>query len=183
MNIIDLLFILLFIVSIAVGFFQGMIRLSVILVGFYLSLVLASLYFTSFGRVFMRYFGAERFVAEYVAFAILLLVGFGILAAAGLYTFRYAQLPGSLQYIDRIIGLALGLVLGALFIGIFATLLWNMMIVRGGQNIELPIMQGLGAQIMRSFLIRYYSDQLLPLVYGFLDPILPNEAVIIFQVQ
>lgn len=183
MNIMDILFILLFFSMLAVGFFQGMVRLLVIVVAFYLAMVLASLYYPSLGEFFVRSFGAERFVGQYVAFTLVLFFASLLLTMAGLYTFRYFRMPGGLEYLDRIVGAILGLVFGALLIGILATLLWNLMIIRGGRTIDLPLMRSLGSAIANSFVLRYFADTVLPLAYGALDPILPEGADLLFQVQ
>ncbi len=183
MNIMDVLFILLFFGMLAVGFFQGMVRLLVIIVAFYLAMVLASLYYPSLGEFFVRRLDAERFVGQYVAFALVLFFATLLLTLAGLYTFRYFRMPGGLEYLDRIVGALLGMIFGALLIGITATLLWNLMIVRGGRNIDLPLMRGLGNAIANSFVLRYFANVVLPLVYSVLDPILPEGADLLFQVQ
>lgn len=183
MNFIDILLILLFFGSLALGFFQGMIRIIVLILAFYLSLVLASLYYPTLGQWFVRQLDTERYVGEYVAFALVLFFSTVLLSLAGLYTFRYAQLPGSLQYLDRIVGTVLGMVLGALIVGILATLLWNLMIVRGGQTIDLPLMRWLGSTIARSTILPYFANFLLPQTYRFLDPILPQGANLIFAIQ
>jgi uncharacterized membrane protein required for colicin V production len=183
MNFIDALCILLFITSIAVGFFQGMIRLFVLLVALYLSLVLASLYYTAVGEWLVRSFGTQRYVGQYVGFTLVLFIGFLLLAAAGVYTFRYARLPGGLEYLDRIGGVVLGMALGVFFIGTFAAVLYNLMIVRGGSTIDFPLMRSLGSAVGSSFLVRYFSTELLPLVYAILDPVLPDGARLIFLAQ
>ncbi len=183
MNLIDILMILLFIGALAIGFFQGMIRIVVIILAFYLSLVLASLYYPSLGEWLVARLGTQRYVAQYVGFTLVLFVATLLLTAAGIYTFRYAQLPGQLQYLDRIIGTVLGMVLGALIIGILATLLYNLMIVRGGRNIDFPIMRSLGNAVASSSILQYFSRELLPLTYGMLDPVLPEGAALIFAVQ
>jgi uncharacterized membrane protein required for colicin V production len=183
MNIMDILFILLFFTMLAVGFFQGMVRLLVIIVAFYLAMVLASLYYPSLGEFFVRRLGAERFVGQYVAFALVLFFASLLLTLAGLYTFRYFRMPGGLDYLDRIGGAVLGLVFGALLIGILASLLYNLMIIRGGRNIDLPLMRSLGNAIANSFVLRYFADIVLPLAYGALDPVLPEGADLLFQVQ
>jgi membrane protein required for colicin V production len=182
-NFIDIVFILLFIISLAVGFFQGMIRLTVLLIALYLSLVLASLYYTAMGEWLVRNFGAQRYVGQYLGFAITFFFGFLLLAAAGVYTFRYARLPGGLEYIDRVGGVVLGMFLGAFFIGTFAALLFNLMIARGGSTIDFPLMRILGSAVAGSTMLRYFSTSLLPLVYSILGPVLPAGARLIFEVQ
>lgn len=183
MNLIDVLFLLLFIVSLAVGFFQGMIRLFVLLVALYLSMVLASLYYTAVGQWLMQNFGSQRFVSYYVGFVLVFFFGFLLLAAAGIYTFRYAQLPGGLKYLDHIGGVILGMLLGVFFIGTFAAVLYNLMIVRDGRLIDFPLMRILGDAVETSFLLHFFASDLLTLVYGILDPVLPDGARLIFMAQ
>ena len=182
MNFVDLFFLLLFVGALAIGFFQGMVRLGVLIIALYLSVVLASLYFPTLANVFVTRFGSPRFVGEYVGFTIILLIGFATLAAPGIYTFRYVELPGSLRFLDYTIGLVFGLLLGSVLIGIFASLLWNLMIVRGARTIDFPLMGWLGDQVVTSFLPRYFSTEILPAIYRFLDPILPAGADILFRI-
>jgi membrane protein required for colicin V production len=183
MNLMDIVFILLFFGMLAAGFFQGMVRILVLIVAFYLALVLASLYYPTLGEILVRSFGTQRFVGQYVAFALVLLVGFLLLALAGLYTFRYFRMPGGLEYLDRIGGTVFGLVFGSMLIGIFAALLYNLMIVRGGRDIGLPLMQMLGNSVGSSFVISYFANSVLPLIYTLLDPILPAGADLLFRVN
>ncbi|HMQ32233.1 MAG TPA: CvpA family protein [Chloroflexaceae bacterium] len=183
MNFIDLLFLLLFFGMLAAGFFQGMIRLLVMIVALYLAVVLASLYYAPLGEFFVRNFSTQRFVGQYIAFFLVMFISFVLLTLAGLYTFRYAKLPGGLEYLDRIIGAVLGMLLGVLLIGIFGGLLYNLMILRGGRNIELPLFAALGNSVARSTLIGYFSNVLLPLAYDYVDPILPEGADLLFRVQ
>jgi membrane protein required for colicin V production len=182
-NFIDILFIVLFVTSLAVGFFQGMIRLAVLLLALYLSMVLASLYYTAMGEWLAHNFGAQRYVGQYVGFALVLFFGFLLLSAAGIYTFRYARLPGRLEYVDRVGGVVLGMVLGTFFIGTFAALLFNLMIARGGSSINFPLMRALGSAVSGSTLLNYFSTTLLPMVYTILGPVLPEGARLIFSVQ
>lgn len=184
---IDIVFILLLVGFLALGFFQGLIRLAVLLVTFYLSIVLASLYFIPLGGFLETRFGtpgdpASVATSQYLAFVIILLIGYAVLAAAGLYTFRNVHMPGQLQYLDRIIGVLLALFLAALFLGIFAIILWNLMVVKEAETIELPIMQWLGNSVRNSFLLRVFASSILPQAYHVADPILPDNARIIFAV-
>jgi len=182
-NFIDFVFILLFIMSLVVGFFQGMIRLAVMLAALYLSLVLSSLYFTTVGEWLMISFGAQRYVGQFVGFALVFIFGFIVLVIAGLYTFRYAQLPGGLVYFNHVAGVVLGMLLGTFFIGTFAALLYNLMIARGGNTIEFPVMRALGSSVNSSVLLHFFSTNLLPTVYNILSPVLPAGARLIFEIQ
>lgn len=183
MNFIDLLFIIIFFGMLATGFFQGMIRLLVLIVALYLAVVLASLYYATLGEFLVRNFGSQRYVGQYVAFFLVMFFGFVLLSLAGLYTFRYAKLPGSLEYLDRIVGTLLGMFLGVILIGITGSLLWNLLIVRGGRTIDLPLFDILGNAVATSTLERYFSSVLLPLAYARIDPFLPEGADLLFQVQ
>lgn len=183
MNFIDLVFILLFFGMLAAGFFQGMIKLLVMIVAIYLAVVLASLYYAPLGEFFVRSFDTQRYVGQYIAFFLVLTVAFILLTVAGLYTFRYAKLPGGLQYLDRIVGAVLGMFMGVILIGIFGSLLWNLLIMRGGRNIELPLFGALGTSVANSTLLRYFSTVLLPSAYNRIDPILPEGADLLFLGQ
>ena len=183
MNLMDILFILLFFGMLIVGFFQGMVRLLVLILAFYLALVLASLYYPSLGEFFVRNFDSQRFVGQYVAFALVLFVSFLLLTLAGLYTFRYFRMPGGLEYLDRIGGTLLGLVFGGMIVGILAVLLYNLMVVRGGRNIDLPLFRAFGDAVASSTVMDYFANIILPQSYNILDPILPEGADLLFQVR
>lgn len=183
MNFIDLVFVLLFIGMLVAGFFQGMIRFAVVLLSLYLSVVLASLYYGPFGMFLSRNFGTPIFVGQYIAFALVMVIGFILLTIAGLYTFRYAKPPGGFVYLDHVGGLILGMFLGVFLIGIFGALLWNLMIVRGGASIGLPFFDILGRSVANSTMLRYFVTVLLPMTYDYLNPILPAGADLIFLIQ
>lgn len=177
----DILLILIFCVALVVGFFQGMIRLIILIVALYLATVLASLYYAPLGELFVRRFELQRIVGQYIAFVIVQGIAFLLISLAGLYTFRYTRLPGTVDILDRIGGTILGVAFGAILVGIIGDLLWNLLIVRGGREIELPIFQLLGDSVANSVIIQYFSKVILPLTYSYLDPILPNGANLLFS--
>ena len=184
MNAIDILFIILLLGGLALGFFQGTIRLIVAIVAFYVGIVLASLYFTTAGLFFQRRFHSTLFVGQITAFAIILLVSFLLLTIAGLYTFRYARMPASLDFIARIIGTLLGLLLGGLFLGMLALLLKDLFIYQDvAGSITFPIMRSFQSGVRRSFLVLFFANQILPLIYTTVQPVLPRDAEIIFRFQ
>jgi membrane protein required for colicin V production len=183
MNVIDLLFIVLFFGALAVGFFQGTIRLIIVILAFYLGTVLASLYYQSLADIFVRELGGQRFVSQYVAFALIHLFSFIVLTWVGVYSFRYVHTPHHLEMVDRIIGTALGVIIGGMILGLSAVLLWNLFIVRGFANIDYPITRWLGGQIGASLMLRFFANAILPNLYEIIDPFLPDAARIIFQVQ
>lgn len=184
MNLVDILLIVLIIASLTIGIFQGTIRLLIAIIVLYVSIVLASLYFQPLGAIFRDRFNSSLAVGQIVAFAVILLVGFLLLLAAGLYTFRYARLPLSLEFIDRILGTLLGLVLGAFAIGIFTVLLRDLFLFESPcSTLNYPFVCGFQNGVRTSVLVDAFSGYILPLIYRTLDPVLPPEANIIFQLQ
>jgi membrane protein required for colicin V production len=184
MNFTDLLFILLLLAFLALGFFQGTIKLLVAIISFYVSIILSSLYFQFVGRFFRQRLGTTLDVAQITAFALILLVAFLLLTVAGLYTFRYARLPASLDFIDRIIGTLLGLLMGALILGMFAEILHLLLIARSpASEISFPVMRAIQSSVRASLLVSFFGETILPLVFSLVQPILPREAYFIFRVQ
>ncbi len=184
MNVMDLMFILLLLAGLALGFFQGTIKLLIAIVAFYVGIVLSSLYFQIVGSFFRRRFGSSQEVGEITAFAVILVFSFLLLTIAGLYTFRYARMPASLDFIDRIIGTLLGLVMGALFMGMFAILLKDLFVFRElGDLRGLPVMAAFQSSVRSSFLVEFFADNILPWIYSSVRPVLPRESEIIFKVR
>lgn len=183
MSIVDMLFLLLLVGSLILGIFQGTVKLAVSIVALYISIVLASLYFQTLGNFFRQRFGTTVEVGQITAFAIILMVGFLLLLIAGLYTFRYAHVPLSLEFLDRIIGTLLGLVLGALILGMLAIVLQKLFVSQDvAGTLDYPFMKSFQNGVRRSTLIPFFRGNVLPLIYSSVRPLLPAEADIIFQV-
>jgi uncharacterized membrane protein required for colicin V production len=183
-NFVDILFILLLLGGLALGFFQGTIRLLIAIIAFYVGIVLASLYFTTVGLFFQQRFSSTLRVGQITAFAMILLIAFLLLTIAGLYTFRYAKMPASLDFLDRIIGTLLGLLLGGFFLGMLAVILKLLFFPDIGDPASLPIVGAFQSSVRGSFLIDFFSNRILPLIFVTLQPILPKNAVdIIFQIR
>jgi uncharacterized membrane protein required for colicin V production len=184
MNLIDITLLLLLMIFLALGFAQGIIKLLVAFVAFYVSLILASLYFQILGQFFRSRLRTNLEVSQIVAFTIILLVGFLLLTLAGLYTFRYAKLPSSLDFVDKIVGTLLGLVLGAFFSGMLAKVLVLLFINRNpASEIDFPIMGILQNGVRESNLIVIFTQQVLPLMFNILRPFIRPEAYFIFQIS
>lgn len=178
---IDFLFFLLLVGILALGFFQGIIRVTIVLVAFYLSVVMASFFFGWLGGIFVRNFHTGYAVGRYLAFAVILITFLILLSWAGIYQFRHIHLPGQLMYVDRVAGMVVSLLLAGLILGMMAVLLWNLFIERGAANIDFPVMKWFGGNIRNSFLLDYFSNHVLPGTYNFVDPILPDAAWFIFK--
>lgn len=184
MNFMDAVFLVMLVIGLAIGFFQGTIKLLVAIVAFYVGIILASLYFQSVGLFFQRSFRSSPSVGQITAFAVILLVAFLVLTIAGLYTFRYARVPPSLDFIDRIIGTLLGLFLGALVIGMFAILLRNLFVFQDtAGSLDYPIARFFQSNVRTSILLPFFADYVLPVLYNTLRPVLPRESEIIFRVR
>ena len=184
MNGIDLLFILLFLSGLALGFFQGTLKLLITIISFYVGIVLASLYFQVLGNFFRLRFNTSGEVGQVTAFATVLLVSFLLLTIAGLYTFRYARVPASLDFLDKILGTLLGMLLAALIMGMLAILLKDLFVFRSpATEASLPIVIAFQNGVRTSTLVNFFGNNVLPLIYGFLRPILPAEAELIFRVR
>jgi membrane protein required for colicin V production len=181
MNIIDILFIVLLFGCLATGFFLGTIRTGVLILAFYLSVVLSSLYYRTLGGWLAREFNSSRAAGDYIGFFILLIVTAALLAAAGMYTFRYVETPDKLKFLDLTGGLLLSVVLGGLVLGVVASLAWNLMVNSGGENIPLPLFGMLGSGVRNSLLLSLFSENILPDLYEFVDPVLPEGARLIFN--
>ena len=184
MNVTDLVFILILLGSLALGFFQGTVKLLIAIIAFYVGIVLASLYFQSVGNFFRVRFHSSPEVGQITAFAVVLVVSFLVLTGAGLYTFRYFRMPASLDFFDKILGTMLGLLMGALLMGILAILLKDLFVFRSpATSADLPFVISLQGSVRGSTLVRFFGDNILPLIYTSVRPVLPREADFIFRVQ
>lgn len=184
MNGVDLIFILVLLGGLALGFFQGTVKLLIAIISFYVSIVLASLYFQALGNFFRARFNSSSDVGQVTAFATVMLLSFLLLTMAGLYTFRYLRVPVSLDFIDKIIGTILGLLMAALIMGMLAILLKDLFVYRSpATSASLPFVISIQGGVRTSTLVGFFGNNVLPLIYGFLRPILPAEAGLIFRVQ
>lgn len=184
MNGTDLMFILILLGGLALGFFQGTVKLVIAIVAFYVGIVLASLYFQSVGNFFRLRFNTTTDVGQITAFAVVLMLSFLLLTVAGLYTFRYFRMPASLDFFDKILGTLLGLLMAALFMGMLAVLLKDLFVFRSpASSAALPFMVAFQSSVRGSTLVRFFGDNILPLIYTSVRPVLPREADIIFRVR
>ena len=184
MNLIDIMFLLLLVAGLALGFFQGTVKLLIAIIAFYVGIVLASLYFQSVGNFFRVRFNSSAEVGQITAFATVLGISFLLLTAAGLYTFRYFKMPSSLDFFDKILGTLLGLFMAGLFMGILAVLLKDLFVFRDpASSASLPAIIAFQGGVRTSTLVRFFGDNILPLLYSSIRPVLPQEADLIFRVR
>lgn len=184
MNTIDLIFILLVLGGLALGFFQGTIKLIIAIISFYVSIILASLYFQVSGVFFRQQFNLTMEVGSIIAFGVILLISFLLLMTAGLYTFRYAKMPPSLDFFDRIVGTLFGLVMICLFLGILALILKDLFIYRDvASTVTFPIMHSIQSGVRTSIMVQFFSTSILPLIYTTIRPVLPSQSELIFRIR
>lgn len=179
---IDILFTVLLVVLPVLGFFQGFVRFMVLLVMFYISVVLASLYFSSVGKLLEAQFRMDVIISQYAAFALVMVVSFVLLAVAGLYIFRHTHLPSRLHHVDRISGIGLGFVLALFVLAVCAALLWNLLIIREASEVDIAVMQWLGRSVKNSSFLNLLADHFLRYVYILLGPILPDGVEILLEI-
>lgn len=176
---IDLLLLCIFLVVAGVGFFQGTIKLLIAIITFYASTVLASLYF-KFLALAMVQRGTSSIVADAISFFLILAICFAILLAAALYTFRYVKLPGQLDFVDRVFGLTLGLVLGVLASSVVAMVLQFLFISHSAGN-PYPLTRWLQSSTQGSQMLPLLMGNILPRLFTAVSPFLPEAALQFFN--
>lgn len=178
---VDIILILLFIGMIFVGFFKGIVKMLISLVGFYLSIVLSSLYYrTAAQNLFTN---TDPYIGQVVSFFLVLFICFFILLFAGLYTFRHFIVGGKLGYVDKLVGMAIGLILGLLLSSVVAMLFTYLFINNQVQATEFPAAEMLGSSTMSSAFRPVLINNILPVIYATIDPFLPEEAGLIFSIR
>lgn len=176
---IDLVLLAIFIIVVAVGFFQGTIKLLIAIVTFYASIILASLYFKSLSLLFVRR-GTSAVVADAISFFLVLFLCFVILLAMALYTFRYVRFPGRLELLDRLLGVVLGVVLGLVVTSIVAMVLHYAFITHNIGSLY-PITRFLANSTRESVTRELLIFNILPRLYVTVAPFLPDVALPFFQ--
>lgn len=177
--VVDLFLLAVFIIVTGVGFFQGTIKLTIAILTFYGSIILASLYF-KFLSLYMARRGTSTIVADAVSFFIILAVCFIILLAAALYTFRYVRLPGQLEFVDRIIGVVLGVVLAVVVTSIMAMVVQFLFVTNNAGN-PYPITRALQSSTRSSTLRPLLIFNILPQLFTVVSPFLPDAALPFFN--
>lgn len=177
--VVDLFLLVVFIIVTGVGFFQGTIKLAIAILTFYASIILASLYF-KFLSLYMLRRGTSSVVADAVSFFLILTICFIILLAAALYTFRYVRLPGRLEFVDRIIGVVLGVALAVVVTSILSMVLHFLFITNNAGN-PYPITRALQSSTRASTLRPLLIFNILPQLFTLISPFLPDAALPFFN--
>jgi membrane protein required for colicin V production len=165
--------------SVTLGFFSGILRGFIMIMIFYLSMILASLYFTALGNaVEARYPAMMPEIASLISFLWLLAVSFVLLSLAGMLIFRCLYIPKRFQHIDRLGGMVLGFLLALFVMVTLSFLLWNITIFQ--KTADLPLLQWISKSTQHSFLVTYIVRSLPFNMAQTLAPILPGGAEMLF---
>ncbi len=182
MSFVDILMLLFVILGLALGFFKGLVKIAIAFITFYLAVIIASLYFRFLARSLASNSSTSLPVLEMLSFLIILIVAYIIFLFTALYTFRYIKVGGRLQYLDRILGTALGLLLGAFFASILAMMMRYLFIIQPTvDTLDFPAMRFLQASTQKSVLKDIFLNGILPILYAPISPILPGTADEIFR--
>lgn len=182
MAFVDFLMLAFVVIGVIFGFFKGMVKLGLAIVTFYLSIVVASLYYRPLASGIAKNSSTSFQVIEMLSFLLLLVFIYVILFLTALYTFRYLTVKGSIQFLDKIIGAFLGLILGAMFASIFAMMMRYLFIYTNAPaTLDFPAMRFLQESTFNSVLKDVFLNTILPILYAPISPILPESADIIFR--
>lgn len=180
MTFVDILLIIVFLITVGLGFFKGTIKFVISIVAFYASIVLASLYFRFLAIFFVKRNTSEP-VANAISFFLILFLCFVIFLIAGLYTFRYLKMPGRLDYIDRILGMVLGFGMAILAIGIISMLLHYTFVQHNpAASASFPLANSFQSSVRGSVLRPLLIGRILPVLYNLVAPFLPESALAFF---
>lgn len=177
---IDLFLLLLLFGVLAIGFFHGIIRVTVLLIAWYFSEVLASLYATVLGLYLEDRYGIALYIGRYTSFIVIFLAFFLFLAVAGLYTFRHVKLPLGLRYFDRVGGVLVGLILAAVIIGNVCLLLWYLLEI-GGIESNWLLVRWASLSAQQSFALHFFQIYILPWLYILVEPFFPEQIKVLFE--
>jgi uncharacterized membrane protein required for colicin V production len=122
MNSFDLVSLIIIVIALLFGFFQGAVRMIVITIMSYIGLVIAGLYFQTIGdwlHLAANIGSLESYSLAYITVFVLCML---TLSSMGMYTFRFFR-GNTESIVNRIIGLAFSMVTVVILIGVFAHLL------------------------------------------------------------
>lgn len=177
-NLIDLLLVGIFVAIIGFGFFNGVVRLLLVTISLYLSVVVSGLFYVPFAAaVTSRLAAITPFTAQLVAFCLLALLSTVALAFTLFRTFATVQLPAGLASFDQIGG-AMGGVVAATFTAVVASVVLRVFLSlattaqQGGIAVS-PLLLGLAEQRQASFMARYFLELAAP-VFALIAPWFPN---------
>ena len=178
---VDLLLLSGFIIITALGFFQGTIKLVIALITFYASVILASLYF-KFAASYIARRGTSPIIADAISFFLILAICFILLLAAALYTFRYVRFPGKLEFIDRIMGLMFGIVLGVVCMSILGIIL-RFLFISHSIGDPYPITRSLQNSVRTSTVLPLLIQNIMPQIFRLVGPFIPDAALPFFNIR
>jgi hypothetical protein len=109
---------------------------------------------------------------------------FTLLFTAGMYTFRYVRLSGRLDYLDKILGTLLGMVLAAM-VAVVLTMILNYTFVRydAAATASFPLTSTFQRSVRGSTVRPILLERVLPRMLAAVAPFLPEAALPLFEAR
>lgn len=177
-NFIDIFFALLFLAIVIYGFFGGVVRLTMILIGLYLSVVVAGLFYVPVGRVVSSNLrDIEPFTGQLLAFILLTLFGTLAIALTLIKTFVTVRIPNIFASVDQIGGATVGLILSLFTVTIVSVIFrvyFNLILTAASNGFSVtPVMLTLALHNKTSFLVAFFAQLTIP-IYALIAPWFPG---------
>lgn len=169
MNSFDVVSLIVVVVALILGFFQGAVRMIIVMIMAYIGLIIAGLYFQTIGdwlHLAANISTLESYSLAYIAVFVLCML---TLSSMGIYTFRFFR--GNIESIvNRTIGLVCSMTTVLLLLGTLAHLL--LIIPNNGTASEMRSF--IGSDLLRTVATARFavplSNMVAPIVLQILDP-------------
>jgi len=169
MNSFDVVSLIVVVVALILGFFQGAVRMIIVMIMAYIGLIIAGLYFQTIGdwlHLAANISTLESYSLAYIAVFVLCMLN---LSSMGIYTFRFFR--GNIESIvNRTIGLVCSMTTVLLLLGTLAHLL--LIIPNNGTASEMRSF--IGSDLLRTVATARFavplSNMVAPIVLQILDP-------------
>lgn len=175
----DIIIVLLLLVSILVGWTQGIPRLVMIAGALYTGFLLASVYYHLFAVSLANMFKIQSsFVADLISFALLDVLVTVVMIALLLSLFGHVEVKGRAAVFDKLLGSVMGLFVGVFVIGIFVTLLrvpFEANKTKLNSTGNMPIVQIFNSNYEKSALAPNFM-RTMPVLMSSVVPLLPAET-------
>ena len=181
MNSFDLVSLIIVLVALILGFFQGAVRMIIVTIMAYIGLIIAGLYFQTIGdwlHLAANIGLLESYSLAYIAVFVLCML---TLSSMGIYTFRFFR-GNTESIVNRLIGIVFSGITVLLLIGVFAHLLLILPI--DGTSSE--VRSFIGADTLRTVATARFAAPLgnaaAPLVLQMLDPFVFSDINQLFSI-
>ena len=180
MNSFDLVSLIIIVIALLFGFFQGAVRMIIVAMMSYIGLIISGLYFQTLGdrlHLATNIGLLESYCLAYITVFVLCML---TLSSMGVYTFRFFR--GNTQSVlNRIIGLLFSVVTATFLIGAFAHL---MVILPTDVTISGELRSFIGAPLLHTIATARFATLLspvvAPLMLRILDPFVFSDINLLF---